>query len=259
MLAATNFALLHGGGQGSWLWSELIAALTESADGAVDYVTLDVPGCGGKRERNTSAMEFDDIARELVGDVESAGLSDVVLVGHSQAGMPIPRMLEFAPTLFRRLIYITCSAPPPGTSLLELIGNRLHEERQDQVGWPLDPKTTSFEERFAAMFCNDMSPTETAAFLAKLGHDMWPLSSYTYRDWRYDHLGSVRSTYVLCEKDMSLPPPWQRRFADRLRVDKTNRIDAGHQVMNTRPRELAAVLLADMEDRQGDESHAWYR
>jgi pimeloyl-ACP methyl ester carboxylesterase len=245
MVAATNFALLHGGGQGSWLWDDVIGALSASAE--VECVALDVPGCGAKRARDTSAIEFDDIARELIADIEATGMRDVVLVGHSQAGMPIPRMVEFAPTMFSRLVYVSCSAPPAGTSVLELMGNCRHGEREDKVGYPFEMGTASVEECFAVMFCNDMSAPDRDAFLAKLGHDNWPMSSYTYRDWRYDHTGTVRSTYVLCEQDMSLPPAWQERFAQRLRVDRVVRIDAGHQAMTTRPQELAAALLAETQ------------
>ena len=89
-----------------------------------------------------------------------------------------------------------------------------------------------------------MSPAHQDAFLAELGRDNWPLSSYTHRDWRYDHLAAVSSTYVICERDQSLPPSWQQRFADTLRVGRTVRIDAGHQAMNTRPDTLANLLLA---------------
>jgi pimeloyl-ACP methyl ester carboxylesterase len=245
MVAATNFALLHGGGQGSWLWDDVIGHL--SASGEVECIALDVPGCGAKRARDTSAIEFDDVARELIADIDATGMRDVVLVGHSQAGMPIARMVEFAPTMFSRLVYVTCSAPPPGTSVLVLVGNCLHGEREDNVGYPLDPRTTSFQERFAIMFCNDMPGPDRDAFLAKLGHDNWPMSSYSYRDWRYDHLGVVSSTYVLCEQDMSLPPAWQERFAQTLRVDRVVRIDAGHQAMTTRPQELATALLAETQ------------
>ncbi|MFD2134238.1 hypothetical protein ACFSLT_01475 [Novosphingobium resinovorum] len=38
---------------------------------------------------------------------------------------------------------------------------------------------------------------------------------------------------------------WQERFADRLHARRLHRIDAGHQVMNTRPEALAEVLLAE--------------
>ncbi len=241
MVAATNFALLHGGAQGSWVWDDLLGELSTSGD----CIALDVPGCGRKRERDTSAIEFDDIVAELMSDIEAAGMRDVVLVGHSQAGMPIPRMAEAAPSMFSRLVYVTCSAPPPGTNVLEMMGTGRHGERDDNVGYPVDTETTSPEDFCAAMFCNDMSTRERQVFLDKLGRDNWPVSSYTYCDWRYEHLGSVASTYVVCEQDMSLPMSWQERFAERLRVGRTVRIDAGHQVMNTQPQALAAALIAE--------------
>jgi pimeloyl-ACP methyl ester carboxylesterase len=243
MVAATNFALLHGGAQGSWVWDDVIGELSASGD----CIALDVPGCGHKRERDTSGIEFDDIVAELIGDIEAAGMRDVVLVGHSQAGMPMPRMAEDAPAMFSRLVYVTCSAPPPGTNVLDLMGTCRHGEREDSVGYPVDTGTTSPEEFCAAMFCNDMTTDQRQVFLAKLGHDNWPVSSYTYCDWRYDHLGSVASTYVVCERDMSLPPLWQERFAERLCVDRVVRIDAGHQVMNTQPQALAAALIAETQ------------
>jgi len=244
-MAVVNFAFLHGGGQGSWVWEQTIAALEAQSDGTVNCLALDVPGCGAKRGRDTAAVEFDDIARELNADIEAAAMNDVVLVGHSQAGMALPRMAEFAPGRFSRLIYVTCSAPPPGMTTIERMGEGLHGEREDQVGWPVDPKTSTMEERFRVMFCNDMAPADQDAFLAKLGEDMWPMSSYSYRDWRYDHLDGIPAIFVHCMQDMSLPPPWQRRFAETFRAGKTVHIDAGHQVMNTRPQALAEVLLAE--------------
>jgi hypothetical protein len=35
---------------------------------------------------------------------------------------------------------------------------------------------------------------------------------------------------------------WQTKFAERLKVDRIVCIDAGHQVMNTRPHALAEIL-----------------
>jgi len=101
------------------------------------------------------------------------------------------------------------------------------------------------EKRYRAMFCNDMDEGQTADFLGKLGKDGWPASSYTFSDWRYDHLRAIPSSYVLCLRDIALPPVWQERFADRLHARRVTRIDAGHQVMNTRPHALAEVLLAE--------------
>ena len=51
-----DFAFLHGGGQGSWVWRETIAALHQQTAGAFGRATtLDAPGCGAKRRPPTAS------------------------------------------------------------------------------------------------------------------------------------------------------------------------------------------------------------
>lgn len=241
----TDFAFLHGGGQGSWVWDETIAAMKAQSSQENRYLALDVPGCGVKRERDTAAIQFADIACELNADIAAAGLREVVLVGHSQAGTAMPQVAEFAPGLFRKLIFVTCSIPLPGKSTLDQMGNSRHGEKADEVGWPVDPEKTTFEQRLRAMFCNDMSAGAADDFMARLGKDQWPDCSYGYSDWQTDHLAAMPVSFVHCLQDLALPPEWQTRFAERLHADRTVFIDAGHQVMNTRPQGLAEILLAE--------------
>jgi pimeloyl-ACP methyl ester carboxylesterase len=241
----TDFVFLHGGGQGSWVWDETIAAMQAQSKGGHRYLALDAPGCGVKRGRDTAAIVFADIARELNADVAAAGLSDVVLVGHSQAGMTMPQMAEFAPGLYRKLVFVTCSMPLPGKSTLDQMGNGRHGANAEEVGWPVDPETSTMAQRFGLMFCNDMDEPGQAAFLARLGQDQWPACCYSYNDWKTDHLAAMPVSYVHCLQDQALPPEWQTRFAERLYAGRTVYIDAGHQVMNTRPHGLAEILLAE--------------
>jgi len=242
-MSGYDYAFLHGGGQGGWVWDETIDALGLQTDGGFGRaLRLDVPGCGAKRGRTTDAIGVDAIAGELIADIEAAGLRDVVLVGHSQAGCILPKMVQARPDLFRRLVYVSCSSPLPGQTVAGMIGAGVHGANPDEVGWPLDPTTHSMEERYLVMFCNDMSRIETAAFMAKLGHDAWPMESYSHTDWSYDHLGAVPASYVVCLRDAILPPSWQEEFAARFRCGRVVRIDAGHQAMTTRPHGLAEIL-----------------
>ena len=242
MLKRIDYVFLHGGGQGGWVWQEAIAALGRQFTDVGTLLALDVPGCGKKRGRSTDNLTMDDIARELIADIETAGAKDVVFVGHSQAGQAMNFMVKQKPGLFRRLVYVSCSAPLPGQNVQQMIGTGLHGANGAEVGWPLDPKTSSVAERYGLMFCNDMQDAAKSDFLAKLGKDMWPRQSYTFSGWTYEHLDAIPATFVECLKDLSLPPPWQEIFAARLKVQKTVRLDAGHQAMNTRPESLAEIL-----------------
>ena len=236
-----NFVFVHGGGQGGWVWDETIAALKQQSDGGVDCLALDVPGCGVKRGRDTADIGFDDILRELIADIEAAGLRDVVLVGHSQAGTVLPAMAALRPELFSKLIFVSCVAPDPGLTVIEMTGQRIHDGNH-----PFADQSLSVRDRYRAMFCNDMAEGVAEAFLDQLGPDGWPASSYAATAWEYDHLASIPASYVLCLQDAILPPAWQERFAERTHARKMIRIDAGHQVMNTRPQALAEVLLAEV-------------
>jgi pimeloyl-ACP methyl ester carboxylesterase len=244
---SANFVFLHGGGQGSWVWTETIAALGRLTRGQpVHTLALDAPGCGTKRDRETAHLSLDDVVDELLSDIGAADLSEVILVGHSQAGTVLPRMVERQPSRFRRLVYLSCCAPLPGQDIRQMIGSGVHGSHPDEVGWPLDPAMASKHQQWAACFCNDMDAAATSAFLDRLGRDHWPLQSMTPTDWRYHHLNPVPATYIVCNHDAILTPPWQQRFAERLRVQRMLRIDGGHQVMNTRPLALAALLWQEL-------------
>lgn len=243
MTASANYVFLHGGGQAGWVWDETIAALQQQTDGKFGRaLALDAPGCGNKRGRDTTNLGIDDVVTELIADIAASGLKDIILVGHSQAGTILPRLIEKRPELFRRVVYVSCIAPSPGKNIIQQMGSGLHGSNKDEVGWPVDPRTVTADERYALMFCNDMNKAEASAFVAKLGHDNWPAQTMSASDWRYDHLSGISSTYVICLRDGILPVPWQETCAARLKVQRQVRIDAGHQAMNTRPHALAEAL-----------------
>jgi pimeloyl-ACP methyl ester carboxylesterase len=238
-----DYVFLHGGGQGGWVWDETIAALRQQTQDKFGRAfVLDVPGCGSKRGKDTATLSIDGVATELLADISKQDLRNIILVGHSQAGTVLPRLAAKGPELFRKLVYVSAIAPSPGKNILQQMGTGPRGSNPEEVGWPFDPETIDASKRSALMFCNDMDEAATAAFLAKLGYDNWPAQTMAAADWRYDHLESIPSTYVICLRDGILPVQWQETFAARVKAKRQIRIDAGHQVMNTRPHTLAEVL-----------------
>ena len=236
------FALLHGGGQGSWVWDETAAVLR--AAGAT-VIALDVPGCGTKRDVEAIGYSVDDVVAELNAEVRVFGPAPVVLVGHSQAGTLLPELWRKAPDLYARLIYLSACAPLAGQSVIDMMGHGRHGEHPDQIGWPLDPALHGKDEMRRLAFCNDMAPAQLEAFLPKLDFDNWPPGVTYAAHWDYSGLTTCPSTYIVCEQDGVLPRAWQFRFAERLACQRIITIAAGHQAMNTQPEALAALLLAE--------------
>lgn len=238
-----DFVFLHGGGQGGWVWQDTIDALQQQTDGKFGRaLALDAPGCGNKRGRDTAAMDVDDVVTELLADIEAQNMKDIILVGHSQAGTILPKLVERAPQLFRRVVYVSCIAPAPTQNIMQQMGSGLQGANENEVGWPFDPRAVEPRQRYSLLFCNDMNEVSANEFLDKLGPDTWPAKTMTAANWRYDHLADVPATYVICLSDQVLPMAWQETFAARLHVQNKAFIDAGHQAMNTRPQALAELL-----------------
>lgn len=241
-----DIVFLHGGGQGSWIWDETLAALEAQAPGAHRCLALDVPGCGTKRGRDTAAISYPELVAELCDDVRRAGMAGATLVGHSQAGGAIPAMIAHDPALFGRVIYISCLAAVPdqisGATVLAQ-----HKSPESPLFGILGNPDVPMIEQYRAMFCNDMGPAQAEAFLGRLLRDAWPQSSYTWTGWHYEHLAGVPSTYVLCLEDRILLPDFQEAFAARFRCNRVLRIDAGHQAQNTRPHALAEIIRLEAE------------
>lgn len=246
MSRSIDYAFVHGGGQGGWVWDQTIAALSRQTEGSFGRaLALDVPGCGAKQGRKTADLTLEDVAAELIGDIEAARMNEVVLVGHSQGGQAIAFMLRMKPGLFRRVIYVSCSIPLPGQTVLQMMGSGAQGSSAEEIGWPAELTVDGVRLRSALAFSQDMNPDQASVFQQKFGPDQWPAKTYAETRWSYEHLVAVPATYVLCLRDRMLPAPWQEKFAARFGAKRVIRIDTGHQAMNTRPHALAEILLQE--------------
>jgi pimeloyl-ACP methyl ester carboxylesterase len=242
-----DIVLIHGGGQAAWVWDETVAAMRMQAGAALGRViALDVPGCGAKRGRDTTGLAVEHVVAELAGELDGLGVTDALLVGHSQAGTLLPGLIAVRPVRFARAVFFSCCAPLPGQTVGAMMGRGPRGANEAEVGWPLDPASVNRRALFAAAFCNDMMEAEASAFLDKLGRDEWPAACALESDrWHYDEARGVPGTYVVALRDNILPLAWQERFAERFHAGCRVSIDAGHQAMNSRPHALAEILLKD--------------
>ena len=244
MARISQFALLHGAAQASWVWEETLAALAQQMHGR-EYraEAFDLPGCGRRRGEDVSNLSVREVAEAFAADLAASGMTDVILVGHSNAGTILPRVALRLPHLIRHIVYVSCLAPAPGQSVRQLVSAGPSAGIDDSADRTGDRTLVPSRKHLQRIFCNDMSEEEATRFLSKLGRDMSPtLRSMDEQDWRYDHLQKVSGTYVVCLRDQTLPPDWQEQFALRFLVQRIVHVHAGHQVINTRPHTLAEIL-----------------
>lgn len=223
----TSFVLVHGGAHGAWCWSKLVPHL--EGDPRVEaVVAVDLAGHGERRDVKPQAdITLADYVDDVAGAIESRDLSDVVLVGHSLAGITLPPAAARVAPRLRRVVFLSTSNPKPGQSIMELMAH------------PLSPLARGLE--FEAMFCNDLDPETSAWLRAHVGPE--PPAPMTTPVEVATAPEGVPATYVLLERDQALPPAFQREQARTACVDEVVPFDAGHSAFASRPAALAALLL----------------
>src|SRR3546814_1532505 len=104
--------------------------------------------------------------------------------------------------------------------------------------------------RVARMSVNDMQADERAAFTVLLGRDAWPDASYQHCYWQLRKPAEVPASYVICLRDNILPVAWQETFARRFDAERLIHVDAGHQIMKSRPHTLAEILRIEARSEE---------
>lgn len=230
-----NYLLLHGAFRGAWLWERVMPLLL---GGGASPIAYDLPGHGDRsadRKGITMSTYIDDVAEFI----HRENLRDLVLVGHSMSGIVISKIAEQMPERVRHLVYLAAVVPKNNDALVDL----LPKERQSV----LRPKQNKVRELWGTpeqnrqMYFTDLNGEEQEYFLRQLTPQPLAVFFERIRFERFPEIGVPR-TYVMGMLDASLPPGLTAGFAGRLQVDPI-KIEAGHDLMVSRPAETADILL----------------
>jgi pimeloyl-ACP methyl ester carboxylesterase len=223
-----TFVLVHGGGHGAWCWDPMLPYLDGSS------LAVDLPG-RGKKPGDLEKLTLDDFAASVVADIEATRSQRIVLVGHSMAGLTIPRVLERMPERIASVVFVSCLVPREGQTLWDAMGTLPQTRPSEAGGNVVDDATARY------MFCNDMDEAQARFVLSNLcGEAARPMTEPV-------SLAGLRRpvarSYVKLLRDQALTPEMQDGFIRNAGPDTAvHELDAGHNAMISRPRELAAIL-----------------
>ncbi|HPJ72893.1 MAG TPA: alpha/beta fold hydrolase, partial [bacterium] len=85
--------LLHGGSHGAWCWEEVLRELERA--GCRGHAP-DLPGAGADPTPRAS-VTFESCLAAATAFIESEGIEEFVLVGHSLAGILLPELAAAHP------------------------------------------------------------------------------------------------------------------------------------------------------------------
>lgn len=231
-----DFLLIHGGSHGAWCWEGVIRELERR--GCKGH-SLDLPGAGDDTTPRAS-VTFKSYVSAVNDFIESKHLDSFVLIGHSLAGIILPDIVAVNREKIREVVLIAAYALDRGERAIDLVAPSRTPEyyRLAQASPELSIMLPYHIAR--RRFFSDLGEAEARAGYGKLTPQ--PLAPYLEPVQYEAHSISSLSRYIICRNDQNLPYELCRRFAEKF-GGRIEEIDAGHDVMLSKPAELAALLI----------------
>jgi pimeloyl-ACP methyl ester carboxylesterase len=226
-----TMVLVHGGGLGKECWDPMLPFL----DG--DVLAVDLPG-RGDRPADLSKIGIAEFVDSVVDEIVSRDLHDVVLVGHSLAGLTIPQVAGRVPDRIRALVFVSCTVPRDGQSSYDTLDPEI-QALSDSA--PSDELTTLDPEIAKAVFYNDVSDPDVLEWGLSLLVPEAPASVTDPMILR-TMPEQIRRVWIRLNDDVIVVPEKQDRFVENLGGCEVLELDAGHMAMISRPRDLAQLL-----------------
>ncbi len=158
---SVGVVLVHGSGMTSACWEPLLPLLQTPA------IAVDLPG-RGQRPADLSRVGVSDFAAAVAEDIASSDWDQVVLVGHSLAGLTLTRVPALVPGRIARLVFVSCALPPHGSSVVDALDPSLQEYTRNEVLKGGGVSETLDPDMATALFCNDLSDAQTEWMLTRM-------------------------------------------------------------------------------------------
>lgn len=231
-----TFVLVPGAYHGGWCYSRVAARLRAQQH---DVYTPTLSGVGERAHLANQAINLSTHIEDIVAIIETNDLNNVILCGHSYAGMVITGVAGRIGERIKTLFYLDASVPENDESVFDLIGPEralLSLKEAGETGtMTLPPKANFFQVNSADIEWVDRmcTPHPVACFIQRL--------RYTGKE----ALVSQR-TYVLAKRYHSINHSTHSRVKD-LPGWRAVSLDCGHDVMIDSPDSLTALLLEEVE------------
>ena len=206
-----TFLLIHGTWHGGWAWDAVIRELSGKGHRA-HAPTLPGHGPGVARQ----GITHQDCVASVVAYIDQQGLEDVILVGHSFGGTVVQKLAEQLPNQIRRTVFLDALVLKDNERVFDILPDVFLETLEPKEGngpAPASPDDTM-----------QIPPWET-----------WLKRFYSL---------ALPSSFIYCRHDRAMPSGYfHPGMSSRLGAFKLLEMDGSHEVMFTRPAELAAKIL----------------
>lgn len=248
----TDYLLVHGAGQGAWSWGKVWGYLTAPVEHPPRLYTprranrvhsLDLPGHGADAGGDTALVRLEECVHAIARAVEREGLKDLVLVGHGFAAGLVLQAAGQLPEPPKRLVLLAGMVPLYRRSLISVLPRRTRSAYQalSALSKLSRQELKLPQEVIYRYLCNGIGRMEVVHVVGLFGP--LPTRVLNTKLTLDEPQPSCPITYVVLTQDKILPPEVQQRMAQQFTGVDVVELDSCHQVMLSKPKELADILL----------------
>lgn len=146
-----TFILVHGAWDGGYVWREVATQLRKEGH---EVYTPTLTGLGERAHLAHSGVGLKTYIQDIVNVIHYEKLKDVILVGHSYAGMVITGVAEIIPEFIKNIVYVDAMIPNIGDSVMDISGPEMSSHFIEEVkvhgdGWRIIPRNASDQRKTA--------------------------------------------------------------------------------------------------------------
>ncbi|MEI9910245.1 MAG: alpha/beta fold hydrolase [Bacteroidota bacterium] len=235
-----TIVLVHGAWADVSAWDAVIPMLKA---GGHEVIAVNLPGHGKENTAfgSIQLQTYVDVVKKAIGSKK-----DIILVGHSMAGLIISEVSEQIPEQIKELVFLAAYLPRNGESLFSLA----QQDPDSHVGKSL----TLDEKALTAVIAKEAIPDIFAAD-APL-----PVQDYLKNNTKAEPLiplntpvvlteanfGKVNKTYIFTANDHTVGKTLQLNMVrNSTNVSKTYSLPSSHTPFISMPAVLAAIILQE--------------
>jgi len=234
-----TIVLVHGAWSDASSWDAVVPLLKDQGE---EVITVNLAG-HGKDTTSFAGITFQTYVDQVKAAVGTR--TNVVLVGHSFAGLVISQVAEEIPAQIKELIFLAAALPHDGDSLLSLA-------KQDP-GSHIGRYLTVDQEHGEAIIAKDGAadifaadaPQQVQEYIAAniKPEPLAPLATPVHLTEK--NFGSIRKVYIHTANDHAISYPAQQYMVKTSKVAKVYTLQSSHTPFISMPDKLAAILITE--------------
>lgn len=224
------FVLVHGSWHGGWCWKKVVPLLRQAGH---EVYTPTLTGMGERNHLHARGIDLNTHIRDIVQMAKFEDFHDLILVGHSYAGMVISGVADQLLNRIARLVYLDAFVPHDGENTYSLMTDngdyQSNRARMEGDGWFIPSLTPA-----------DFGVTDPAD-TAWMNERLTPITAATFEQPIRLHDPNAQ----VIPRSYILTSEYFASMASRAKGTgwDFHELIAGHDAMITAPRELADILI----------------